>query len=735
MQREFLESVLPSGIVTVWRRGQYGPKAPIDIQKWYHSPEDLDQILSYVQENSSWDVYVSPASYLTESRVLTLADDKPNVVNVKTVWLDADTCELENLRVEPTWKVQSSPGRWQAWWVLDKEYPATEVAHLVKKISYAHREQGADVSSWAANKLMRVPGSVNSNHGFPMEVTAKNTGLVYTLAELEDAYDDVVVSAPRLKHASQDSNVNDPGDLPDYPSTLAKLPSVLLKTATTQVKEGSNRSDLRYRLLCDLFRFGELSYDEVLTIAWHAPASSKWSMEDPRGIAGLTFEADKAFSEVEYENEMRENTPRPESGRTNAPSIRLLKEAERIRLPKLRNFVTDYMDWASTKSSVNNPPYDLMNAWVALSMMYAQSYYIPYENGDRHLNLYTFTLGQTTSGKTQAKNRLMKVATHCFDGDEDYNLGGNMSPEALASKLLERDGEMSFINKDEVHGWLKSLVDPRGGYQTGLVEDFAELYDGFLPPVLRKSMKEKSGKSAKVCVVMHMMGTPEEIVKVLTRDLFKSGFLARFIWCVGNPRNVTKASLTTKLRTGERAHEAFDEQVHKWALQRQSMMDGKSHPVDLTDVIKRLDEAGWDLVRLVNENDPNYDILNPSLTRLSDTIKKACALLAVSDGRTYVTEDDVIFVLEQAETWAANLISIGSQISASEFEMECDEIERFVESRPDKQVSGPTLFNRFKSRNPRDFRVQLESLESRGILLSKPIGGKVTYYINTNMEG
>jgi len=84
LQREFLESVLPTGIVTVWRRGQYGPKAPIDIQKWYHSPEDLEQILSYVQENSSWDVYISPASYTMESRAL------ENASMVTTAWLDAD---------------------------------------------------------------------------------------------------------------------------------------------------------------------------------------------------------------------------------------------------------------------------------------------------------------------------------------------------------------------------------------------------------------------------------------------------------------------------------------------------------------------------------------------------------------------------------------------------------------------------------------------------------------------
>lgn len=726
MQREFLESVLPSGTVTIWRRGQMGPKAPIDIQKWYHSPEDFEQILSYVQSNNTYDVYVSPASYNMEARGL------ENVVNVTTAWLDADTCELGNLRVEPSWKVQSSPGRWQAWWILDKEYPAKDVAHIVKKISYAHRDQGADVSSWAANKLMRVPGSINSNHGFPVTVTAESTGLAYTLDDLARAYADIEVSAPRNQHASATSNVNDPGDLPSYPEALAKLPRKILETATAQVKEGANRSDLRYRLLCDLFRLGTLSYDEVLTIAWHAPASKKWSQEDPRGINGLTFEADKAFAEVEYENEIRENTPRPEEKRSSIQNIKLLKDAERINNKGAKNFITEYMDWSATKSSVQNPPYDLMNAWVALSLMYGDKFYIPYANGDRYLNLYTFTIGQTTSGKTQSKNRLMRVANAYHQDDLDYNLGGNMSPEALAAKLLERDEQIAFINKDEVHGWLKSLIDPRGGYQTGLLEDFAELHDGFLPPILRKSLKGDSGKSARVCVSMHMMGTPEEVIRVLTRDLFKSGFLARFIWCIGNPRNVTKTSLKTKLRHGARAIEDRDEQIQQWIL-RADALSGKSGPVDLDDVIDRLDEAAWDLVRLVPENDPNYDILNPSLTRLSDTIKKCCALLAVADGRVEVTMQDVYYVLEQAETWAANLISIGTQISASEFETACDEIEKFVESRPDKQVTGPTLFNRFKARNPRDFKIQLESLEARGILLRKD-DKQVIYYINENEE-
>lgn len=729
MQREFLESVLPSGTTTVWRRGSYGPKAPIDIQKWYRNPEDFEQIVSDVEQNSQWDVYISPASYLAESRAL------ENVNMVTTAWLDADTCELENLRVEPSWKIESSPGRWQGWWILDKEYPATDVALIVKKISYAHRDQGADVSSWASNKLMRVPGSVNSNHGFPVEVKAEFTGLVYTLDELAEAYSDITVSKPRIRHASAESDVEQPEDLPDYMDALQKVTGSLLKTVTAIPKDGSNRSDLRYRMLCDLFRFGKLSYDEVLSIAWHAPASKKWSIEDPRGINGLKFEADKAQAETDAEKEILENTPRPENT-TSATigKITLVTPAERKLAHETETFIDEWMGWRASKSSVQNPPYDLINGWTYLALTYGDKIYIPYENYDEDCNLYTFTLGQTTSGKTQAKRGLMKANSAVFRDDPDYNLGGNMSPEALAGKLLERDDKPSFINKDEVHGWLKSLVDPRGGYQTGLIEDFAELYDGVLPPVLRKSLKGDSGKGAHVIVTMHMMGTPEEVIKVLTRDMFKSGFLARFVWSIGNPRNVTKKSLKTKLRTGARAAENMDAKVEEWALNARIAGEFGRGPIDIEAVADRLDEAAWDLVRLVPESDPNFDILNPSLTRLGNTIKKCAALIAVANGRRVVEMRDVCYVLETAETWAANLISIGAQISASEFERKQDEVEAWISSRPDKRATKTTVTNRFGKGDYREFKLVMETLENRGVVLPKNVGQTEYYIVNENPE-
>lgn len=726
--REFLESVTPqTGIVTIWRRGTYGPKAPINIAKWYDASADFEAMVEDAERFNNFDVYTSPASYKAESREMEYVD------KVATAWLDGDTCEPENLRIEPSIIVESSPGRWQMWWILDQEHDAHEVANIVKKISYAHRHQGADISSHAANKLMRVPGSVNSNHGFPSTVKAAYTGNVYSLEELAEAYADIDVTPPSRKGVPTSSQVKQPEDLPDYMTVLAKLPKTLLDFAIKQPKDGETpHHEVRYRFLCDLFRLATLEYDEVLSVAWGAPVNKKWNQDDERGIDGLLYEAGKAFTEVEWEREKLENTPRPEGTTAVARrEISLLSESERKVAHEVVTFVDEYIEWSKSKTSVQNPPYDYMNAWTALALMYGEKYYIPFANGDRYLNIYSFTLGQTTSGKTEAKHRLFKLLGSYFKDDPDYNLGGNMSPEALAARLLDRDDKVSFINKDEVHGWLKTLADPKGGYQTGLVEDFAELYDGYLPPVLRKSLKGESGKSAHVIVTMHLMGTPEEIIKVLTRDMFKSGFLARFIWAVGNPRNVTKKSLKTKLRSGARAIEDMDERVEQW-IRDANTWSGRPIPVDISDVTDRLDDAAWDLVRLVPESDPNYDILNPSLTRLGMTIKKCAALLAVADGRTVVEMQDVCYVLEQAETWAENLISIAAQISASEFERKQDEIEAWISARADKRATKTTVTNRFGKGDYREFKLVMEALENRGIVLTRAINATDYYYVNEN---
>ena len=96
------------------------------------------------------------------------------------------------------------------------------------------------------------------------------------------AYEDVETIERNVMGRDTGVSIETPASLPTYEEALAKLPENVLNLALAEPKLGSdgNRSETRYKLLCELFRLDDLlSHDEVLTVAWHAPASRKWSVE------------------------------------------------------------------------------------------------------------------------------------------------------------------------------------------------------------------------------------------------------------------------------------------------------------------------------------------------------------------------------------------------------------------------------------------------------------------------
>ena len=562
-----------------------------------------------------------------------------------------------------------------------------------------------------------MPNTVNTSHGFPESVVAEYSDIVYNIVDMEGAYDDVETIERNVMGREADVSIETPVSLPPYEEALAKLPQNVLDLALTEPKLGAegNRSETRYRLLCELFRLGEiLSHDEALTIAWHAPASKKWSVEDPRGMKGLLAEAEKALSEVMWERGQGLEPPQPEEKNIGE----LLDHQERETCQKVTTWIDHYMNWARLKSAKQNPPYDRMNAWVALSCAFSDMAFIPRKNGPEGLNLYTMTLGETTTGKSQSMKMLRTVLDEIFSEDPGYNLGGNASPNALGEKLFERDGKVSFFNKDEAHGLFKQWGTQE--WTSGMMEDLALLYDGTVPPMLRVGKKDIS-KVAKTQFVMHMMGTPVEIARSLNRDMFKSGFLARFIWSIGEPRTLSKDAVKEEDSDGTEIRMGFEPMARQWAAefaeikrQMRSAHASSRVAVGITDeAADRMTKAKWDLANLVKKSDANFDILNPSLVRLGVTLRKCATLLAVSDGRDQTTLIDVLKAIEAAEEWVKNLLIIAEQINASDFERNCDEIEAYIKSKDDR-VKLELVNRRFKAWRIRELQESVNALMSQG---------------------
>ena len=739
--KEFIEKVLGSSSGNAFVSRASGKtssgKLNINIHKTFQYPAQLQEMVDYAEQFAAEDVYLSPLLYGDKKNDKgNFARTPENALTSQTIYMDSDLCVPEKFRVMPSIHVVTSRGRGHDYWVLDAPVDAKRAAEIAHKITTAHRDDGCDPSGWSANKVLRLPNTVNTGHGFPESVIADISDTVYTIVDIELAYEDIdVYERPVMGRVTDAVEVVEPDDLPDYTDALNKLPKSVLDLALQEPNVGSegNRSEMRYRLLCELFRLGDvLSDDEVLAIAWQAPASRKWSMEDQRGFNGLLAEANKAWMDVQWETGMAMEPPEEKS--TAKSSVSLLSDDERSTCNGYSSWIDKYVAWSGKKVSKQNTPYDRINAWVVLSASFSDVAFIPRKNGPEGLNLYTMTLGETTSGKSQSLKLMRTVMDEVFMEDRGYNLGGNASPNALGEKLIERDGKVSLFTKDEAHGLFKQWSTQ--DWTSGMMEELALLYDGVVPPMLRVGKKDIQS-SAKTHFLMHMGGTPEGIIQSLNREMFKSGFLARFMWAVGDPRALTKEAMLEEDSDGTEIRLGFEPMARQWAAEfsdskrklRGSTPNGYI-PIRISkEGAERMTQVKWDLANLVKSSDPNWDILNPSLVRMGVTIRKCASLLALSEGKEEANIVHVGKAIFYAEEWVKNLFIVAEQISASDFERNCDLVDQFVKER-DGKVKLEFVNRRFKAWRVRDLQEAISALVSQGRIME--LSGKEGKWLEVN---
>ena len=118
-----------------------------------------------------------------------------------------------------------------------------------------------------------------------------------------------------------------------------------------------------------------------------------------------------------------------------------------------------------------------------------------------------------------------------------------------------------------------------------------------------------------------------------------------------------------------------------------------------------------------------WEILDPSIIRLWESVRKAASLLALEDGRVEVELRDVILAIEAAEEWTTNLFWVSAQISASMWAREVDEIESYVLSRGG-EVARDAVVRKFNGRKYVELVQQLEALHAQGRVIEVPVDGK-----------
>lgn len=632
---------------------------------------------------------------------------KANAKEGGAIYCDADTAHPSVFRLQPSIIVESSPGRWQCWWILDEIQPASRIALLARQIAYAHNAQGADISSSSLTKLLRVPGSRNEKrnretgeyvHADLPTVRGWDTGARYTIEEIEGKYEDIEYIRS-LMPEGEDVELPDRNSLPKFPDLYNALPEIgpLTGTEFGPLIEGANwldetgerkagpsgdRTRYRYRLICDLIREG-YSNEEVLVLAWGAKSSDKWRA-DPRGERGLWGEILKARIEINAEQGEGLDALEPDEAYQRSDSgVVLLDDKERQAIKGDPHFINRYVGWVKGRLSRANLPYHRLNAWMILSIAYAELTAIPDESSDYPLNIWVLGLGETATGKTQASDMMFEVAQHAhedgFWGD-GVNIGGDATPAALTKVLIERDKKVSVFQSDEAHGPLAQMQ--KAEYMAGSLERYTYLYDGRVPKYQRMTSAESSNKDATTIFNMWLLGPPKQVTDVIPVEWFSSGFMGRFMMAIGDPPDANRKT-QIKRRKGDLSARHLDKFVAQWEeefeFNREEFRERGVPYLDETDeALDRMSRAVDDIIGHAGGHGQAARSVEEASRRFEKHIRKAAWLLALSEASPVVTLRHALIAIEAAEGWYSAMIEIAGMVSENPYVKQQNAIEEAI---------------------------------------------------------
>jgi hypothetical protein len=493
-------------------------KNPLDTdmsEEYWEYPSQLDQMCDAITERAKTltHVYFCPQLLKARRRV------KGNVEDCTALWADLDTCNPQLLQVPPSIVVQSSQGRWQAYWRLQFPLPPLEAESICRKIAYFHASQGADKSGWDLTQLMRVPYTPNYKYGdlgtAPLVVVVQTNKGMFRSSDF-DSYPEyralVQASAPMPEEV----------DLPDEPplDILQRYRPTLNPKAFglySQVpSKDEDWSSIQWSLEKLCIEAG-MSVEETFIVVKHSGCNKY--LRDKRSDQELWREVQKSYiKDVEEHNLV----PTP-----TAVIPEILTEDE-IRLVQSREtFVERYIKWAIDITDAA-PQYHQAGAFIILSAVISGAVKLPTSFGTVLPNMWFMILADTTLTR---KSTAMDIAVDLLHSvNPDAIMATDGSAEGILSALKERGKQPSIYLKDEFTGLIEAMF--RRDYMAGMAEHFTKLYDG--KPIKRLLRKEEIKIEDPIFIIFGA-GIKTKTQMLLTDEHINSGFVPRFVFITAEP--------------------------------------------------------------------------------------------------------------------------------------------------------------------------------------------------------
>ena len=748
MIREFFEFVYGelAGEAPLVRLNSQGEASR---DKWFSYPEQLDEMVEFVEEHSGEDVYFTPTLMRAHSR------RKTAVHKCQVVFGDADTLDLSTLKIEPSAVVHTSEGHTHVYWLLSDVQDPLEIEQINRSVSQNHDKASTGYDTgWAANKLLRVPGSKNTKKGNNFEVTVEYNGMMYSEAEITEAYPKVWTGSAERKDLPNEA------DLPSRRTAIARInySTELHDLLTSEFRKGYG-SEALYAAIQELFRCG--ATDEETFVLLLDSEVNKWRRDDRYKDSNDADERlwddiirARAKSEVEVEEAVKEyadpvdtHTESAIEPKMSVEDFDFLSEEEKSRLRP--NFVSEYVSWAKSKTKA---PECFMeaSAFSILSSIFGDFGHLPMNWGDMNLNLWFMALGRSTvDRKTTVKNLMSQFLRACevYPADEDdaqdaysYLMSANATIEGMSVYMLSHPNRSGLLARDEFQGFLSEMTK---SYMSGAKDALTDFYNGNINGRLRSSSEKKDVKSTKYALSMYAMGIRNQVAEVLTTEDFRSGFLTRFIWAIPEENDDKMVDINEgfDIAPRDRSTAGSDPVFNRMLAQVKSGRDFWEGYVDPTtavtepifpshEAMERIRVLRTDMMEVIQKF--GKEEAQSSADRLSQSVLRGAALLAMVDQRSDVELDDVLAVIYYCGDWFRNMLLMVEDVAESDWAATLDKVIEALVVEGGSMLSK-NLYAQFRTEyRPREWSEVMHALQDAGIIRLTQVEGnrkemEVTY--------
>lgn len=706
------------------------------IQRFFSWPEQSTQLLAHTAKLTAEDVYTSPCLYKG-----TGGARKSLAGAIQVVHADADTFNVEDALLPPSAIVQTSDSKTHLYWKITDCHDPSLIEPLAHSVSKTHdkAKTGLD-NGWAVNKLLRVPGTSNTKYDEPFLVTFDGSGPVYTIAEFAAAYPPVAQTVDQFKEM---------GELPSLAEAYKSIGSSteLMRLLAKADAGNVDRSDALFLLEQELFRCGATDEQAFVICQPHPFNKFKEKHNGDKLLwddilrARAKSEVGDPEADLGYEPTVTvEPTPKDKS-----VDFLTLKEKAELQT----TFIDDYMAWAMSKTDAA-PEYHVAAAFTVLSTVLSDFGHARPKFGPVPLCMWFMVLGETTRSRKSTTRALMlkmvKALAVIPDADVDseldynYDLGSDVTPEALDNELLKRPNRSSLLHRDEAQGWIQEM--DKKAYMAGAKGKLAELYDGHVSGKLRATGDNNRRASVETSLSLFMMGIGSQLAEYLTQEDFRSGFLTRFLFISAEPPKRSKESdwlEQADLLEIEKGDAVFTGLVNRVEVARAHWANfndplGPTRPVPcVPEAWVRLNLFITDVLDAA-EGHQRHQIIEAGAQRMTISILKAATLLAMLDCCDKVEMKHMLAAINFASSWFGHMVNMANSISESTWARRQKEVEEFLLEKGGS-AKWEMVYRHFRSELRADeFLKIIQALQDAGIIHVTPIEKGVRWITRTDIE-